>query len=141
MRALIVAVLACALVVAAVTASEKGTNKDSWADTPTTTNMWRIISGGDVDELKSLLESAPENANVRASDGRGPLWWAYEYGKQEMIAELIKAGAKEAERDADGKTPKEVTSVGPTAYQQELDRQAASAPPPASGPEDDDDDV
>jgi len=125
-----------------VAAENKGTATDTWADTPTTTNMWQIISSGDLDELKKILEANPEYASVRASDGRGPLWWAHEYGKKEMIDELVKAGASEAERDADGKSPKEITAVGPTAFQQEqqANQQQQEGAPLASGMDDDDDD-
>nr|ACI16017.1 hypothetical protein [Bodo saltans] len=78
--------------------------------------MWSIISSGNVEELKNLLESNQELANVRSGDGRGPLWWAYEYQHPEMVQVLLAAGANPAERDADGKRASEVNGVGPTEF-------------------------
>ncbi len=46
----------------------------SWADTETTTALWRAISSGDKEALETLLEADEQNAHVRAADGRGPLW-------------------------------------------------------------------
>ena len=114
MRALCLLV---AVAVAVLAADNKGTNAHKWADTALTTSLWRTISDGDVDDLKSLLESNPEAAVARSGDGRGPLWWAYEYDKPEMVAALVAAGASEDEKDADGKTPKQVAGkVGPTEF-------------------------
>ena len=45
-----------------------------WADTETTTALWRAISSGDKEALETLLEADEKNAHVRAADGRGPLW-------------------------------------------------------------------
>ena len=47
-----------------------------WADTETTTALWRAISSGDKEALETLLEADEKNAHVRAADGRGPLWCA-----------------------------------------------------------------
>ena len=45
-----------------------------WADTETTTALWRAISSGDKEALETLLDADEETAHVRAADGRGPLW-------------------------------------------------------------------
>jgi dolichyl-diphosphooligosaccharide--protein glycosyltransferase len=45
---------------------------------------------------------------MRSEDGRGPLWWAYEMKNKEAIALLKKFGAKESERDRNGKKPKDL---------------------------------
>jgi hypothetical protein len=128
--------LCAAAIVASMVMAAGGTNVDKWNDTPLTTNLWRVISTGDAEELKELLASDPEAANARSGDGRGALWWAYEYGKKDLIQQLIAAGASTTERDADGKTPAEVTSVGPTAAQQ---RQQEEGGVPSSGFDDEDD--
>jgi dolichyl-diphosphooligosaccharide--protein glycosyltransferase len=44
-------------------------------------------------------------ATVRSQDGRGPLWWAYEFGRQDMVDMLVKSGAKTDEPDAGGTLP------------------------------------
>jgi uncharacterized membrane protein YvbJ len=46
-----------------------------WADTETTTALWRAISSGDKEALETLLDADEKNAHVRAADGRGPLWY------------------------------------------------------------------
>jgi hypothetical protein len=107
-------VLLCVAVVCVV--ANKGTSQDTWQDTDFTTNMWSIISSGNVEELKNLLESNQELATVRSSDGRGPLWWAHEYQQPDMVQILLDAGALPNERDADGKKASEVNSVGPTEF-------------------------
>ena len=155
MRSLLVIVIIAIIAMTSVVlvlAAGKGTSEDTWNNNPTTTNMWKVISDGDLTELKQMLETNPEYANVRSGDGRGPLWWAYEYGKQDIVDALIEAGAKPDERDADGKSPKEITSVGPTSYEQEgnpvgggggggAPSGGGAGGAPDAGMEDDDDDV
>lgn len=148
MRAVVaLAVLAAALFVCGVVA-HKGTNEDTWQDNEFTTNLWRIISSGNVQELKEIMETNSAVATTRAGDGRGPLWWAYEYGQDEMVELLLENGANPEERDADGKRPIEVKgNIGETEFakQQQAAADAARAlldeqPLPAGGPADDDDD-
>mmetsp|Transcript_65350 Transcript_65350/g.76007 ORF Transcript_65350/g.76007 Transcript_65350/m.76007 type:complete len:147 (+) Transcript_65350:29-469(+) len=105
-----------AAVILTVAASNQGTSRDMWQDSEYTTNMWQLISSGNVDELKSLIESNQELVNIRASDGRGPLWWAYEYGQHGIVKLLLDNGANPDERDADGKKASELSSVGPTEF-------------------------
>ena len=40
--------------------------------------------------------------------GRGPLWWAYEYGNKEAIELLYEYGADDTLFDSEGKAPKDV---------------------------------
>lgn len=144
MRVLLIAALAIVLTLVAAlfvsAAQNLGTNTHTWANTPMTTNMWTVINSGDVAELQKIVESDASAANVRAEDGRSPLHWAYEHKNQEMIDLLIKAGAKEDEKDIDGKIPKEITEQGAT-------KNKPTPPPPApeDGPvssgDDEDDDV
>lgn len=105
----------------------------NWADTETTTALWRAISSGDKEALETLLDTDEKNAHVRAADGRGPLWyalgaaplrppaqaaptlttgsfavvccrWAYEHKNEEAIELLQAAGIDENAKDR-GKTP------------------------------------
>lgn len=48
--------------------------EQKWADTDTTTALWRAISSSDKEALETLLDADEQNAHVRAADGRGPLW-------------------------------------------------------------------
>jgi ankyrin repeat protein len=110
MRRVVLVTVLAAVVFAA------GTNKDRWRDSPITTQLWNVISSGNADELKAVLESDDEAVRARSADGRGPLWWAYEYNQPELVKVLLDAGADPNERDGDGKRPQEVTNVGPTEY-------------------------
>lgn len=109
------------LTTVAAAASNKGTNQKTWADNALTTMLWKTISSGDVDQLRDILEINTDAPHARSSDGRGPLWWAYEYGQKDMVEMLIAAGANPNEKDGDGKTPKEVTVIGATEYAQSND--------------------
>ena len=40
--------------------------------------------------------------HIRSEDGRGPLWWAYEYDRTEIIAALREAGVHEDAKDDRG---------------------------------------
>ena len=41
-------------------------------------------------------------------DGRGPLWWAYEYDRPDVVQLLVRAGADPAATDSLGMTPQEM---------------------------------
>ena len=110
-------VLSAACFLTAVSA-ESGTNRHLWSDTEFTTHMWQTISTGNKDDLEKVLAETPEKVmNARARDGRGPLWWAYEYERQDMVDMLIAAGLNQEERDADGKTAKDIFGkIGETEF-------------------------
>lgn len=40
-------------------------------------------------QLQALIDSRPEAVHMRPSDGRGPLFWAYEYNQPEIAQFLI----------------------------------------------------
>ena len=71
--------------------------KDEWArwsNSEDTTLMWQIVSSGEsAPELEAWLKRAPGLIHLRAEDGRGPLWWAYEYDRPDMVALLVREGA------------------------------------------------
>ena len=76
-----------------------------WEDTEDTTLMWEIINKNDVGALKTWLAESPEKAFVRSSDGRGPMWWAFEKRSDEIVKILMEAGLPYTDRDKNGKTP------------------------------------
>ena len=59
----------------------------------------------DVENFKILLDSQPAYAHIRSKDGRGPMWWAYEHGRKEIIKQLKQQEVSEKLRDKDGITP------------------------------------
>lgn len=76
-----------------------------WTNTPHTTRMWNVITKGKVEELESWLNVAPLMAHMRSSDGRGPMFWAFEHRRQDMVQVLTSFGVGHSDRDKDGLSP------------------------------------
>ena len=72
-------------------------------DTDVTRELWGLISKGSLDALTSLLAGDPSAALVRTKDGRGPLFWAYEYGRLKE-AELLKGSGADEGTEEGGAT-------------------------------------
>merc|ERR1719473_1278719 len=66
----------------------------NWQNTADTTRMWELINANHVGELREWIEEDQDVAHIRSEDGRGPLWWAHEYGRTEIIDLLLKAGVR-----------------------------------------------
>jgi dolichyl-diphosphooligosaccharide--protein glycosyltransferase len=79
--------------------------RQNWKDTSYTALMWKVITQGTVEDLNSWLQLFPLLAHVRSSDGRGPMFWAFEYKKHKMAQVLAKYGVGHSDRDATGLTP------------------------------------
>jgi ankyrin repeat protein len=67
--------------------------------------MWDLIHRNDVESLQDWLEVDPSAVYMRSGDGRGPLWWAHEYDRDEIVEILIGAGADPAAKDSSGLLP------------------------------------
>jgi dolichyl-diphosphooligosaccharide---protein glycosyltransferase len=78
---------------------------EDWTNDETTTIMWELVSKGRVDELRSLLAQIPQAAHSRSEDGRGPMFWAYEYGQTEVIELLKSVGVSVDRTDSQGLKP------------------------------------
>ena len=52
--------------------------------------MWNLISQNRNKELKAWIDEDPEVVHIRSSDGKGPLFWAYEYGNKKLVRLLKK---------------------------------------------------
>jgi len=79
-----------------------------WTNNEDTTHMWSIVSSGSLDDLAAWIKYAPSVVHMRSKDGRGPLWWAFEYDQPEMVQFLVANGADEAATDSLGMTPEEM---------------------------------
>jgi len=79
--------------------------QQEWEDTEYTTMIWELISKNDMETLAAVLSQNPEVAHVRAADGRGPMWWAYEFKNEAAVKVLLKHGVSYKEKDKYGKTP------------------------------------
>ena len=115
-----VALVLFTLAAAAMGLSKKGTNQHLWTDTEMTTTLWRMCSEGKVDELKAMIEDTPDVVHSRSSDGRGPLWWAFEHKQTSIIELLINSGISGDETDADGKKASEMSGPALTDYVKQL---------------------
>jgi dolichyl-diphosphooligosaccharide--protein glycosyltransferase len=82
---------------------------EQWEDNERTTALWQLISQGQLDDLRALLNRVPAVAHIRSEDGRGPMWWAYEYGQDEVIEILKSHGVSEGREDKDGVKPTELS--------------------------------
>lgn len=87
---------------------EYGEKTFSWQDTEATTHIWQVVHGGQYDQLAELLDRDADLVKYRSKDGRGALWWAYEYGHDDMVDLLIASGADAEATDANGKKPSDM---------------------------------
>jgi len=76
-----------------------------WADSPLTTKLWSVVHGNKISEFRSLIKLNPNVVHVRSADGRGPMWWAYEHGRTDMVKLLMTNGADPNAIDSKGKKP------------------------------------
>jgi dolichyl-diphosphooligosaccharide--protein glycosyltransferase len=76
-----------------------------WEDNEMTSLLWKLIASDDGNELTTLMMEYPQAIHMRSSDGRGPLFWAYEFGNEKFIKFLKRAGVREDVRDAKGMRP------------------------------------
>jgi len=86
----------------------------NWGDTEVATSLWRVVSSGDINTLREMIKSSKDVARIRSADGRGALFWAYEYNQPQMVSLLKANGAREDIRAKDGKTPREMAGLAPT---------------------------
>ena len=66
----------------------------AWENTELTTHLYSLVQANDVNGMRELLRAAPSAVHTRAGDGRGPLWWAYEFGRPEMRKLLVRWGRR-----------------------------------------------
>ena len=63
-----------------------------WQNSPVLTRMWESIAGGRLDGLLDIFAHTPDVANHRSEDGRGALFWAYEFKNTDALAVLLAVG-------------------------------------------------
>uniref|UniRef100_A0A7S3PAI1 dolichyl-diphosphooligosaccharide--protein glycotransferase n=1 Tax=Amphora coffeiformis TaxID=265554 RepID=A0A7S3PAI1_9STRA len=84
---------------------------ENWENNDLTTLMWQVIADNRMEDFAKLLSETPTMVHIRSEDGRGPMWWAHEFGRAEMVEVLKKFGASEARKDAKGLTPLDVSKL------------------------------
>eukprot|EP00962_Isochrysis_galbana_P059092 scaffold32517_cov105-Isochrysis_galbana.AAC.2 len=106
------------IAVAALCLAALTTADDGWEDTPALTNCWQAMSSGDTDKLIDVfVQGGREMAFSRSADGRGPLYWAYEFKMVDALALLMELESDEEAEDIEGKRPRDFFPEG----QAELD--------------------
>jgi hypothetical protein len=76
-----------------------------FTDTEVTFNMHQIIKENNIQYMHAVLQERPEFAHVRDAKGQGPMWWAHQYGRMELIQLFKMHAVSEELRDIDGYTP------------------------------------
>jgi len=84
-------------------------NPEAWGNNEATTLVWDLIHKGDMKAFREVLVENPELAHLRSEDGRGPLWWAHEYQRENFVKLLVKLGVKEDLTDAKGMKPSDMS--------------------------------
>lgn len=81
-------------------------------DTPTLSALWQASSEGSTDAFINQIIQNRESAQHRAADGRGPMFWAYEFKNADTLALLLHLGVSADMEDVEGKKPKEFFPEG-----------------------------
>ncbi|KAL3913354.1 MAG: hypothetical protein SGILL_006527 [Bacillariaceae sp.] len=82
---------------------------EEWEDNEKTSMMWEIVKEGEIQEFAAVLQEHPEMAHIRSEDGRGPMWWAHEYGRPKMISVLKQLGVGDDRTDSKGVKPTDIS--------------------------------
>ena len=92
---------------------QESNNKDNlpdkfpWQNTGETTRLWNLIHENDLDGIQNWIDIEPYVVHLRSEDGRGPLWWAYEHKRKDIISLLLASGADPETKDAQGMRPRD----------------------------------
>jgi dolichyl-diphosphooligosaccharide--protein glycosyltransferase len=84
---------------------------EKWENNEVTTQIWELISENKPYELRDLIAESPTVPHVRSEDGRGPMWWAHENGRTNIIDMLQQLGVSENLKDANGITPLKISKA------------------------------
>jgi dolichyl-diphosphooligosaccharide---protein glycosyltransferase len=77
----------------------------NWENNEATTLLHHLIEQNDGQKLQELLLQEPKIAHLRSEDGRGPMFWAHEYGRKQIVQMLKALGVSEIRKDSNGNTP------------------------------------
>ena len=105
-----------------------------FADSPALTSLWQATYSGNTDQLIDVLVQDHAFALQRSSDGRGPLFWAYEFKNVDAHALLTHLRADEEAEDLDGKRPAEFFPESEEMRQGERREMAVHVAPPTGVP-------
>lgn len=77
-------------------------------DTPEAVRLHELLASSELSVFRQALQDNPELAHIRSADGRGPMWWAVQFGHTEIVRLLLTLGVSHTERDAHGLTPPDI---------------------------------
>eukprot|EP01084_Bolivina_argentea_P143693 252274_1 len=82
----------------------------NFENTQETTLLWTLISTSQNMQLHGFIVEHPSVLMLRSEDGRGAIWWAWEYKNAEALAILAANGVDlhYSQTDIDGKKPYEL---------------------------------
>mmetsp|Transcript_12253 Transcript_12253/g.33980 ORF Transcript_12253/g.33980 Transcript_12253/m.33980 type:complete len:1039 (+) Transcript_12253:220-3336(+) len=84
---------------------------ENWENSDLTTMFWEIIHENREEEFLALITENPTLVHLRSEDGRGPMFWAHEYGRKNMVRIMKKLRVREDRKDAKGLTPLDVSTI------------------------------
>lgn len=84
---------------------------ENWENSELTTMFWEIIHGNKMDEFIAIVKENPALVHLRSEDGRGPMFWAHEYGRSKMVNVMKKLRVREDRKDANGNTPLDLSTI------------------------------
>ena len=76
-------------------------------DSPTLSSMWQAASDGSTDAFINELIKNEDAGTHRSGDGRGPMFWAYEFKNVDTLALLLHLGVTTDQEDVGGQKPRE----------------------------------
>merc|ERR1719382_1152149 len=91
-------------------------------DTPLLTSIFEATRDSDNDAIDRLFDSSELAAKSRASDGRGPAWWAYEFQNAYVLGAMNAFGAdmESTSEDLQGQSAVQMCTENPDCDKDEL---------------------
>ena len=84
---------------------------ENWENSELTTLMWELIHNDRMEEFMALVGETPSLVHIRSEDGRGPMFWAHEYGRREMVDIMKQLRVREDRKDSKGVTPLDISKL------------------------------
>merc|ERR1719460_1601793 len=75
--------------------------EEEFQDTPLLSSIWQATNSKDNEAIDRLFDSSNFAPNARASDGRGPAFWAFEFQNSYALGAIIAYGGDPLSTDED----------------------------------------
>eukprot|EP00873_Tetraselmis_striata_P034631 jgi/Tetstr1/454895/TSEL_041759.t1 len=83
---------------------------EAYTDNPEKSALWQAIASRDAAKVIPVLKANACAARARSQDGRGPLFWAHEFGDAKLVEVLTALGADPGAEDMYGNKPSDMAS-------------------------------